>query len=934
MTDRTLSAVLMPVAPDARDDRNAFLTPARALAARMIDGKAGLADVHAELRGLGRQLLKDRLDRLKGQWTAKGRSANEKRIKDLIRGLAHDADGKLLPYDAFQALLERELGGFVITAHPTFNLSAEAARAAVRYLKGEADDIPRLDRYRSQRSPSLDEELAASERASLSIRRAIRRVNRLVLGVAAELYPADARLLAPSFVSVASWVGFDLDGRTDIGWSTSLKFRCRSAVAGIDELTTYFGSVEQELGAGLERPVAAAIAAVKKGLGDFRGCFADGIEKLETLKDDMPALNRAALGRRAIKEAALASINAALEVLVTADLPAKAHLEIAAFRAEWRHVGLGLTHIHFRLNAEQLHNAIRSEIGLDRAPDRSGTRRHYLSAIAGLLESIEPANVHYGTVAAEQTTAKRLFMLAAQFKKHFDGRTPIRLLIAESDTPFTLLTALYYARRYGVEDHVEISPLFETAIGLQRGDRVIAEVLDNPHFVDYIRAQGRFCVQLGFSDSGRFIGQPAACLAIERFKLRLVRLWKRRGLGDVQLLFFDTHGESIGRGAHPASLKDRFLYTHPPRVREFLDDMDVPHKHEVSFQGGDGYLWFVDEDTAFNTLTDFLDVRLSPVKAEGDPFYDDSGWALDFFLTLKEYQDHLVEHPGYVRLLDQMGPNLLFPTGSRATKRQAAEGQVPRLESVSQIRAIPHNAMLQQLGYMVNSVAGFGIAVSRSASRFAELHEKSDRLQRVTALVVAALDRSNVHALDAYLSLYDPGYWLDVADIEAGDHGGERRLSRALEGMGGGPHIGALIRRLRRDEGELRDALPMFEGHSANPQTTMAQLHMLRLALMHFVFLKAMEVPRFSTRLNVSLDELVERLLHMDVPATIQMLKDIFPATTNGDSDADFGEPSTDSSERAGYKKERATIFEPMREAYELMLDITGLIGLEIGAIG
>ena len=72
----------------------------------------------------------------------------------------------------------------------------------------------------------------------------------------------------------------------------------------------------------------------------------------------------------------------------------------------------------------------------------------------------------------------------------------------------------------------------------------------------------------------------------------------------MQLLFFDTHGESIGRGAHPRSLADRFLYTHSREVRQRLDELPAPHKHEVSFQGGEGYLWFASERTAFAVLTD------------------------------------------------------------------------------------------------------------------------------------------------------------------------------------------------------------------------------------------------------------------------------------------------------------------------------------------
>ncbi|MCV6604752.1 MAG: phosphoenolpyruvate carboxylase, partial [Porticoccaceae bacterium] len=319
----------------------------------------------------------------------------------------------------------------------------------------------------------------------------------------------------------------------------------------------------------------------------------------------------------------------------------------ATLYTEWRTVGMGLSHIHFRLNAQQLHNAMGHELQTTNAPDQSAVRRHLLAAVTEKLDSVEEQSIHYGTLAAEQTTARRVFMLAAQFMKHFDAATRIRMLVAESDTPFTLLTALYYAKLFAVDTHVEISPLFETAIGLERGDRVIAEVLDNPHFLEYIKKQGRFCIQLGFSDSGRYIGQPAASLAIERFKLRVVRLWKQRGLGDVQLLFFDTHGESIGRGAFPESLKKRFLYTHPPRVRQWLAELEQPEKHEVSFQGGEGFLWFLAEETALATLTDFLEVRFGSYSAEGDKLYEERGWALDFFLTLVEYQNTLTDNKGY-----------------------------------------------------------------------------------------------------------------------------------------------------------------------------------------------------------------------------------------------------------------------------------------------
>ena len=105
-----------------------------------------------------------------------------------------------------------------------------------------------------------------------------------------------------------------------------------------------------------------------------------------------------------------------------------------------------------------------------------------------------------------------------------------------------------------MERHVEISPLFETAEALEQGARVIAEALRSPHWCAYLRAHGRMCLQFGYSDSGRYIGQLAASYLIERLRLKVAELLVKHGLADVEVVLFDTHGESIGRGAHPGSL--------------------------------------------------------------------------------------------------------------------------------------------------------------------------------------------------------------------------------------------------------------------------------------------------------------------------------------------------------------------------------------------
>ena len=62
----------------------------------------------------------------------------------------------------------------------------------------------------------------------------------------------------------------------------------------------------------------------------------------------------------------------------------------------------------------------------------------------------------------------------------------------------------------------------------------------------------------------------------------------------------------------------------------------------------------------------------------------------------------LVDDPGYAALIGTFGPSLLDTTGSRPTARQI-EGAAPaRIRHPRELRAIPNNAILQQLGWLAN----------------------------------------------------------------------------------------------------------------------------------------------------------------------------------------------------------------------------------------
>ena len=167
---------------------------------------------------------------------------------------------------------------------------------------------------------------------------------------------------------------------------------------------------------------------------------------------------------------------------------------------------------------------------MDHGPDDPSHRLSYLHAITALIDAVGPVRIIFGSLLPEKATAKRIFMIVAQLLKYLDATQPIRFLIAECETGFTLLTALYFAKLFGVEDKVEISPLFETRTALEQGARVIAEALGVESFRTYVRRHGRLCIQTGFSDAGRSLGQIAAAYAIERLRLAIGHELARKAL--------------------------------------------------------------------------------------------------------------------------------------------------------------------------------------------------------------------------------------------------------------------------------------------------------------------------------------------------------------------------------------------------------------------
>ena len=190
--------------------------------------------------------------------------------------------------------------------------------------------------------------------------------------------------------------------------------------------------------------------------------------------------------------------------------------ELIIFNIEVMNFGLGLGRMQVRLNASQLNNAISKEIDLTGDPDDPSNKRTYLAAISKLIEDIKPVKINFGSILEENMNARRYFMVIKQILKYIDEEQSIRFLIAECDYSLTVMTALYFSKLFGVDEKIDISPLFETEKGISSGHNVIATLLKNNHFRRYLNYRKKLSIQTGFSDAGRYLGQSAAVLSIEK----------------------------------------------------------------------------------------------------------------------------------------------------------------------------------------------------------------------------------------------------------------------------------------------------------------------------------------------------------------------------------------------------------------------------------
>ena len=195
---------------------NPVLLISLAITRQLDSGDLTEADIEGLIRYLRDAAFADRAGRIADYVGGIDTATNDGILASLAQHLLRpDPNDSPVRWAEYRALTERTRFAAVFTAHPTFSLPLAVNQALAQAACGRP-----APEFESHRPPpiSLRSEFDQAVSAIANGRDAIDRFNAALISVARGAWPDRWTELQPSPVILSSWVGYDTDGRTDIGW--------------------------------------------------------------------------------------------------------------------------------------------------------------------------------------------------------------------------------------------------------------------------------------------------------------------------------------------------------------------------------------------------------------------------------------------------------------------------------------------------------------------------------------------------------------------------------------------------------------------------------------------------------------------------------------------------------------------------------------------
>jgi phosphoenolpyruvate carboxylase len=235
----------------------------------------------------------------------------------------------------------------------------------------------------------------------------------------------------------------------------------------------------------------------------------------------------------------------------------------------------------------------------------------------------------------------------------------------------------------GCHHKLPVAPLLETLDDLTRADTVIANLLEQPWYRQYI--DGKLMVMIGYSDSAKDAGVMAASWALYQAQETLL---SRCAQHDVSLTLFHGRGGTIGRGGAPAHAA---LLSQPPG--------SLVHGLRVTEQGEMIRAKLGSSSLAVKTLALYATAILSANLTT--PPVPKQQWreAMDRLAqtSCDAYRAMVRGEPDFVEYFRSATPEQelgQLPIGSRPARRVGGSGGIESLRAIPWIFAWSQNRLM------------------------------------------------------------------------------------------------------------------------------------------------------------------------------------------------------------------------------------------------
>lgn len=529
-------------------------------------------------------------------------------------------------------------------------------------------------------------------------------------------YPAGEWSQPQGLLRFASWIGADRDGNPNVTPEVTLQTLAALRQAAIDvwmrEVTLLQEQLTHAVSAGHDvgdlrealsrQPDAAALEARWPGqpwrqllhlvsrrlqatLDESPGAYVDSrefIDELERIRSSLAANGSCEVANgsllRLIRKVRLFGLH-----LVPLEMREDAGLHREALDEIFRHYGLADDYAGMAEEAKQA--LLTREIANPRPlfPVDVGDFAENTQRVIRTWRMVAAAQARYGTIAIDT----------------FIG--------SMSQAPSDMLAMLLLASEVGVDETLELVPLFETIEDLYGGPTIMRALFANEAWMRHLRARGRRRglhqqVMVGYSDSSKDGGYLASNWNLYRAQQLLTGTCADHG---IALQLFHGRGGSISRGGGPTNLAIRAL---PPG--------SLKYGTKITEQGEVIAYRYGNRDIGRRHLHQVMHAMLlalgSPQEVTVEPAWTAALGELSE-LGMVAWRDFVYGSEDFLDYWQQatpIGELARLPISSRPAKRSAAGG-------FGSIRAIPWTFSWMQSRAIVPSWYGVGHALETWCAR-------------------------------------------------------------------------------------------------------------------------------------------------------------------------------------------------------------------------